>query len=84
MLAGELGDAQNRIKGKVEPPDEGDLQALPPLGGDVRRALTDRGEEAMRRGEVGAVILAGGMATRFGGVVKAAVEELDGQSFLEL
>ena len=84
MLAGELGDAQNRIKGKVEPPDEGDLQALPPLGGDVRRALTDRGEEAMRRGEVGAVILAGGMATRFGGVVKAAVEVLDGQSFLEL
>jgi UTP--glucose-1-phosphate uridylyltransferase len=38
----------------------------------------------MRRGEVGAVILAGGMATRFGGVVKAAVEVLDGQSFLEL
>lgn len=84
MLAGQLGDAQNRITGKVEPPDEGDLQALPPLGGDVRRALTERGEDAMRRGEVGAVILAGGMATRFGGVVKAAVEVLDGQSFLEL
>lgn len=84
MLAGQLGDAQNRITGKVEPPDEGDLQALPPLGGDVRRALTERGEDAMQRGEVGAVILAGGMATRFGGVVKAAVEVLDGQSFLEL
>ena len=38
----------------------------------------------MRRGQVAAVILAGGMATRFGGVVKAAVEVLDGQSFLEL
>ena len=38
----------------------------------------------MREGAVGAVILAGGMATRFGGVVKAAVEVLDGQSFLEL
>lgn len=79
-----MGDAQNRIRGRVEPPDEGDLRALPPLGGDVRRALTERGEEAMRRGEVGAVILAGGMATRFGGVVKAAVDVLDGQSFLEL
>lgn len=79
-----MGDAQNRIRGHVEPPDQGDLRALPPLGGDVRRALTERGEEAMRRGEVGAVILAGGMATRFGGVVKAAVNVLDGQSFLEL
>ena len=84
MARGELGEAQNRIVGGVEPPDEGDLRALPPLGGDVRRALTDRGEEAMRQGQVAAVILAGGMATRFGGVVKAAVELLDGRSFLEL
>ncbi|MGB5413052.1 MAG: hypothetical protein WBN01_00295 [Polyangiales bacterium] len=82
MLRGELGEAQNRIRGKVEPPEGGDLQALPPLGSDLRRALTERGQEAMRRGEVAAVILAGGMATRFGGVVKAAVEVLDGRSFL--
>ena len=84
MLGDELGDAQNRITGRVEPPEAGDLQALPPLGSDLRRALTERGQEAMRRGEVAAVILAGGMATRFGGVVKAAVEVLDGKSFLEL
>ncbi len=81
---GGVGPDQNRITGRVEPPDEGDLRALPPLGGEVRKALTERGEEAMRSGEVGAVILAGGMATRFGGVVKAAVEVLDGQTFLEL
>ena len=79
-----MGPTQNHLTGKVEPPDEGDLQALPPMGGDVRKALGNRGEEAMRQGEVAAVILAGGMATRFGGVVKAAVEVLDGQSFLEL
>jgi len=84
LVLGELGASQNRITGKVEPPNQGDLHALPPLGGEVRRALAERGEEAMRQGEVGAVILAGGMATRFGGVVKAAVEVLDGQSFLEL
>jgi UTP--glucose-1-phosphate uridylyltransferase len=84
LARGELGSAQNRIRGAVEPPHEGDLRALPPLGGDVRRALADRGEAAMRQGQVAAVILAGGMATRFGGVVKAAVEVLDGQSFLEL
>jgi UTP--glucose-1-phosphate uridylyltransferase len=84
LLEGEVGTDQNRIQGRVEPPDEGDLRALPPLGSDVRRALTERGEEAMRRGEVAAVVLAGGMATRFGGVVKAAVEVIDGMSFLEL
>lgn len=84
LLEGRVGAEQNRIKGQVEPPDEGDLRALPPLGGDVRNALADRGQQAMRRGEVASVILAGGMATRFGGVVKAAVEVLDGQSFLEL
>lgn len=84
LIEGRVGADQNRITGNVEPPDEGDLRALPPLGGDVRRALAERGEEAMRRGEVAAVILAGGMATRFGGVVKAAVEVLNGQTFLEL
>ncbi|MGB8221511.1 MAG: UTP--glucose-1-phosphate uridylyltransferase [Polyangiales bacterium] len=84
LARGELGASQNRIRGKVQPPDEGDLRALPPLGGEVRSALSNRGEEAMRQGEVASVILAGGMATRFGGVVKAAVEVLDGQSFLEL
>lgn len=84
LVEGRVGADQNRITGSVEPPDEGDLRALPPLGGDVRRALAERGEEAMRRGEVAAVMLAGGMATRFGGVVKAAVEVLDGQTFLEL
>ncbi len=84
LVEGRAGADQNRIRGTVEPPNEGDLRALPPLGGDVRRALAERGEEAMRRGEVAAVILAGGMATRFGGVVKAAVEVVDGMSFLEM
>lgn len=84
LARGELGAAQNRIAGRVEPPDEGDLQPLPPLGGDIRRTLTERGQAAMAKGEVAAVILAGGMATRFGGAVKAAVEVLDGRSFLEL
>lgn len=84
LIEGRIGASQNRIQGEVEPPHEGDLRALPPLGGETRQALAERGEQAMRRGEVAAVILAGGMATRFGGVVKAAVEVLDGQSFLDL
>jgi len=84
LVEGKAGPAQNRLTGRVEPPEEGDLRALPPMGGDLRRELEQRGQEAMSRGEVAAVILAGGMATRFGGVVKAAVEVLEGASFLEL
>ena len=84
LVEGEAGPERNRIRGTVEPPDEGDLRGLPPLGGDIRRSLEERGFEAMRNGEVAAVILAGGMATRFGGVVKAAVEVVEGMSFLEI
>ena len=47
--------------------------ALPPPGTPEYDRLATRGKQAFARGEVGVVILAGGMATRFGGVVKAAV-----------
>jgi UTP--glucose-1-phosphate uridylyltransferase len=40
--------------------------------------------DALRRGEVAQIVLAGGMATRFGGVVKAAVAAVDGRSFLQV
>lgn len=42
------------------------------------------GETALRAGEVASVVLNGGMATRFGGVVKGVVEVFEGQSFLAL
>jgi len=42
------------------------------------------GEKALQSGEVAVVVLNGGMATRFGGVVKGVVVVFDGQSFLEL
>lgn len=84
LLSGELGPDRNRIRGQVEPPRVGDVPRLPPLGSAERARLATLGAEAMRRGEVGCVVLAGGMATRFGGVVKAAVEALPGRSFLHL
>ncbi len=43
----------------------------------------DLGVEALARGEVAVAVLNGGMATRFGGVVKGTVEAVDGRSFLE-
>ncbi|HET9989148.1 MAG TPA: UTP--glucose-1-phosphate uridylyltransferase [Kofleriaceae bacterium] len=59
-----------------------DLSTLPPPGTPEHDAVVTRGKQALARGEVGVVILAGGMATRFGGVVKAGVPVAAGKSFL--
>lgn len=84
FTSGALGTDENRIRGRVEPPREGDVQRLPALGSEARKQLAARGLDALERGEVGCVVLAGGMATRFGGVVKAAVPALRGRTFLSL
>jgi UTP--glucose-1-phosphate uridylyltransferase len=84
FTSGALGVDANRIRGRVEAPREGDVQRLPQLDTEARKHLTARGLEALKRGEVGCVVLAGGMATRFGGVVKAAVPAIGGRTFLNL
>src|SRR5262245_53720710 len=84
FTSGALGVEANRLGGRVEPPREGDVQRLPALETEARKQLSARGLEALRRGEVGCVVLAGGMATRFGGVVKAAVPALADRTFLNL
>ena len=84
FIDGELRPGRSRIEGRVETPAESDLVPIPPRGSSEREALAQRGREALRAGQVGCVILAGGMATRFGGVVKANVEALAGLTFLEL
>ena len=73
---GTLSEESNYVRGRIEPlPSE----ALVPLD----RALVHKGQEAIDRGEVAAAVLNGGMATRFGGVVKGIVEAVEGRSFLE-
>lgn len=76
-------ESAQRVGADVAPPPDGSLVRVPT---DVseRARLEKRGLDAIARGEVGAVVLAGGMATRFGGVVKAAVEALPGHTFLAL
>jgi UTP--glucose-1-phosphate uridylyltransferase len=74
----------NRLRGRMETPRPEDMFELPPLGSAERAQLTTQGLAELEQGRVGVVILAGGMATRFGGLVKAAVEVFDGQSFLAL
>lgn len=78
------GPSSNAVKGALTPPAAGDVTPLPKPGTPAREALTAKGLSAIRAGHVGAVVLAGGMATRFGGVVKAVVPVLGDKTFLEL
>ena len=84
VAAGELSSASNVVEGAVEPPSDGDLTHLPEPAEPAYEEAHAAGLAALRSGQVGRVVLAGGMATRFGGVVKAVVEAVDGRSFLEI
>jgi UTP--glucose-1-phosphate uridylyltransferase len=77
------GPAVNHVTGTVTGPEPGDIGQLPPEGSDEYRRLERLGLDALGRGELAMVVLAGGMATRMGGVVKALVEALPGLTFLE-
>lgn len=77
-------DKRNRLAGKVEAPYQGDVTPMPEPGTEAHIHATARGMEALRSGEVALCLLAGGMATRMGGVVKSLVEALPGHTFLDL
>jgi UTP--glucose-1-phosphate uridylyltransferase len=83
VAGGELSPESNVVGGTLEPPRADDLTTLPEPGSPAHDEARAAGIEALRRGEVAQVVLAGGMATRFGGVVKAVVPAVDGVSFLE-
>jgi UTP--glucose-1-phosphate uridylyltransferase len=79
---GQGGPDANRVTGVVEPPRADDVVPAPAAATAEGAAALDRGRAAIARGEVAFVVLAGGMATRMGGVVKALVDALPGLSFL--
>ena len=81
---GSLTQAMNIVAGMVEPPEPGDLTRLPEPGEPGYDEALAAGVEALRDGEIALLVLAGGMATRFGGGVKAVAEAFDGMSFLEV
>lgn len=84
FLLGRSGAEPNRAGGVVAAPAPGDVGSLPEPGSTERARLEERGLAALARGEAALCVLAGGMATRMGGVVKALVEALPGRTFLEL
>lgn len=81
IQAGTLTEKSSLITSGLEPaPGVVDV----PFSGPAAAELRAMGEAALRRGEVAVVVLNGGMATRFGNVVKGTVEVYDGKSFIAL
>lgn len=81
---GKSRDERNRLTGVVTPPRAGDVADAPVPGTPEYDACYERGLQLLRNGKVALCVLAGGMATRMGGVVKALVEAIPGKTFLEL
>jgi galactokinase len=80
VARGELSKDSAVFKGAIEPAGE-----IPTLATGARAdELRKLGERALASGKVAVVVLNGGMATRFGGVVKGTVDVFDRKSFLEL
>jgi UTP--glucose-1-phosphate uridylyltransferase len=73
---GRLSAEANYVRGRIDPLPE---ELLTPLDDAAR----GEGLDAIASGHVAVAVLNGGMATRFGGVVKGVVEAVDGRSFLE-
>jgi UTP--glucose-1-phosphate uridylyltransferase len=75
---------RNQVRGEVRGPGPGEIHALPAAGSPEEARLRVRGEAALAAGELALCVMAGGMATRMGGVVKALVEAIPGRTFLDL
>ena len=80
---GSLSPATNAVSGTVEPLPADQIARLPEPGDPAYEEAREAGKAALTRGEVAAAVLNGGMATRFGGVVKGIVDAYGGRSFLE-
>ncbi len=80
--AAEKREQQNRFaSGTVQPPRPEEISKIDPA---ERARLAEVGAAALARGELAFCVMAGGMATRMGGVVKALVTALPGHTFLSL
>jgi UTP--glucose-1-phosphate uridylyltransferase len=82
VASGEVHAGSNVVSGTVEPPYADDVTRLPSEDDAAWAEARAAGVETLTAGRVAQIVLAGGMATRFGGVVKGAVEAIDGRSFL--
>lgn len=84
LVAGALTPGVNVVPGVIEAPQVDDLTQMPGPGEVGFEEAFAVGTAALRAGSIATVVLAGGMATRFGGGVKAIAPAIDGRSFLEV
>ncbi len=77
-------DKRNRLPGEVKAPLPSEITSAPVPGTPEHAAFEARGLAALANGECALCVLAGGMATRMGGVVKALVDAVPGKTFLDL
>lgn len=82
LVSGALSTERARLPAAPEQLAAGDITALATLDEAARERLRRRGETAIVAGEVAALVLNGGMATRFGGAVKGVVPVLPGRDEL--
>jgi UTP--glucose-1-phosphate uridylyltransferase len=80
----ENADKRNRLTAGVTVPRQEDLIELPEPSSLEGARLHEIGMEALRKGQLAVIVLAGGMATRMGGVVKALVPAVENKTFLDL
>ncbi|MFT7645346.1 MAG: UTP--glucose-1-phosphate uridylyltransferase [Candidatus Poriferisodalaceae bacterium] len=74
----------NIVTGVLEPMRPTDIARQPASSSAEYQRLAAMGTDAIASGQVGVVLLAGGMATRFGVGVKALAEVLPGARFLDV
>lgn len=84
IAAGRLGPASNHLPAEPRAAARSDVEWLAELPDDRSERLAALGRGLLESGKVAVAVLNGGMATRFGGVVKGTVEAVPGRSFLEL
>jgi UTP--glucose-1-phosphate uridylyltransferase len=75
---------RNRVRGDVRAPEKNEILELPETTSPEAKAFRERGHEALSKGEVALCVMAGGMATRMGGVVKALVAVKEDVTFLDM
>jgi UTP--glucose-1-phosphate uridylyltransferase len=74
----------NRVSGSVDVPPPEDIVDAPEPAAPGAADIERQGRQLISEGKCALVVLAGGMATRMGSVVKALVEALPGRTFLDL
>jgi len=82
LARGDLSPERSRLSRPPAPLHPGAALQPSSLAPERQRRLIERGHQALEAGHVAALLLNGGMATRFGGAVKGVVPVVPGQQRL--